>query len=332
MSPAWLRRSLTIPAIVLATAILIVTWPVLFPLALLADWAAGRPQAWARMLCFLIGYGLCEIAGLVASFALWLGAGAWIGFEAEPVQRAHYTLQRHWAAAIFATARACFGLRFDVEGEVPPPDRPLLVFPRHASLIDSFLPAVLFGAIGWRLRYVLKTELQLDPCLDVVGHRLPNHFLRRGSADAAGEADAIARLAHELGPGEGVLLFPEGTRFRPDRLDRNLAALAERDPARHARLCGLRQLLPPRTRGPQRVLEEAPDADICVMAHRGFEGFAGLRDLMGGGLVGRRIQLQLRVHARASVPAEPAARIAWLDTQWLAMDEWLASVDRPDAA
>lgn len=331
MSSPWLRRAVTIPAIILATLGLVVTWPVLFPLALLADTLAGRPQAWARLLCFLIGYGLCEIAGLVASFFLWVGGGVWVGFDAPAVQRGHYRLQRHWAAAIFATARTCFRLRLEVSGEVPAPDRSLLLFPRHASLIDSFLPAVLFGAAGWRLRYALKTELQFDPCLDVVGHRLPNHFLRRGGGDPEAEADAIGRLAHGLGPGEGVLLFPEGTRFREERRVRNLAALAERDPARHARLAGLRHLLPPRSRGPQRVLDEAPDADVCIMAHRGFEGFASLRDLMSGGLVGRRIRLQLSTHPRSTLPGDPAARLAWLDEQWLQMDDWLEKTEAPAA-
>ena len=57
----------------------------------------------------------------------------------------------------------CFGLDIRRQGSVPPRDRPLIVLPRHASLIDSFLPAVVLGGEGWRLRYVLKKHT------DVVG-------------------------------------------------------------------------------------------------------------------------------------------------------------------
>ena len=51
-----------------------------------------------------------------------------------------------------------------------------------------------------RLRYVLKHELRWDPCLDIVGWRLPNAFVRRGAQDTAGDvadgAQQAARRKH----------------------------------------------------------------------------------------------------------------------------------------
>ncbi len=67
-----------------------------------------------------------------------------------------------------------------------------IVLSRHASLGDSLLS-------GWALatelrlqpRYVLKKELLFDPCLDIVGLRVPNHFLDREASDGSVELDAL---------------------------------------------------------------------------------------------------------------------------------------------
>ena len=46
---------------------------------------------------------------------------------------------------------------------------------------------------GLQPRFVLKRELLLDPCLDVVGARIPNYFLDGGANDCAPEG-------RDLGP------------------------------------------------------------------------------------------------------------------------------------
>jgi hypothetical protein len=61
---------------------------------------------------------------------------------------------------------------------------PVIVFLRYASVADTLLPAVfLANPNGLKLRYVLKHELLLDPCLDIVGNRLPNSFVQRSAGD-----------------------------------------------------------------------------------------------------------------------------------------------------
>ncbi|MDC0708578.1 hypothetical protein POL68_08865 [Stigmatella sp. ncwal1] len=51
-----------------------------------------------------------------------------------------------------------------------------------------------------QLKYVLKRELLWDPCLDVVGRRLPNVFVERsgdrGKAEIEAVATLVARCAH----------------------------------------------------------------------------------------------------------------------------------------
>ena len=74
---------------------------------------------------------------------------------------------------------------------------------RRWALVAVALAVVLLAAAllsrphGVRLRYVLKRELLWDPCLDIVGHRLPNAFVRRGSRDTAGDVAAVRGLMAE---------------------------------------------------------------------------------------------------------------------------------------
>ena len=73
-----------------------------------------------------------------------------------------------------------------------------IVLARHASSADSLLSGWVFSNVaGVQPRYVLKRELLFDPCLDIVGLRVPNHFLDREATDSSVELDAL----RELGPG-----------------------------------------------------------------------------------------------------------------------------------
>ena len=55
---------------------------------------------------------------------------------------------------------------------------PLIVFIRHSSTIDTLIPTELITRRhGLKLRFVMKTELLADPCLDVAGHWVPNYFV-----------------------------------------------------------------------------------------------------------------------------------------------------------
>jgi hypothetical protein len=170
----------------------------------------------------------------------------------------------------------------------------------------------------------MKRELLLDPCLDVVGQRLPNVFVARGSGEPEREEAAIRALAQGLGPGEGMVIFPEGTRFTPARRERALERLeAGRAAERSERLRGLRHLLPPRPGGPLALLGAAPGADVLVLGHVGLEGLAGVSDLLSGALVGRTIRVRFWRHAAAAVPRDSGAALAWLDERWLELDGWV---------
>ena len=150
---------------------------------------------------------------------------------------------------------------------------------RHASIVDNLLPALFVAAPhGLRLRYVLKRELLSDPAIDIAGGRLPNCFVRRGADDAEAEIARVRALAAGLGPDEGVLIYPEGTRFT--------AAKRERAIERQPRAAELRNVPPPRPGGTLAVMETGADVVIC--AHHGLDGFASIGDPGAAGSCGGR--------------------------------------------
>jgi 1-acyl-sn-glycerol-3-phosphate acyltransferase len=200
----------------------------------------------------------------------------------------------------------------------------VIVLIRHTSLLDTLLPATLLTARdGTRLRYVLKRRLLLDPCLDVLGHRLPNRFTRRSSLERD-EVSAVGRLASGLGPQDGVLIYPEGTRFTPEKraqVIERLAASARPELAERAR--ALRNVLPPRLGGTLALLDAAPDADVLVIAHHGFEGSALPRDLWRGRLIGQTLTAKAWRVPAAEIPAGRDDRVDWLYEQWRRVDTWV---------
>jgi 1-acyl-sn-glycerol-3-phosphate acyltransferase len=315
---------LTIPAVALVAAGMVATTPVWAPIALVIDVVRGAPRVALRCGLFLTWFAACELAGL-------LGAGASIGVARlwpQGSERGLYALQRAWSGALFAGARRIFGFRLEVDGAEHAAGTPLLLFLRHASMADTLLPAVLVANVfGTRLRYVIKRELLIDPCLDVVGHRLPNYFVDRFSEEGSREAAAIGALAADLGKGDGVLIYPEGTRYTPEKRERIIARLAAAGDAEGAaRAAALHHVLPPRSGGPLALLEAAPQADVVFCAHAGFEAAATFPSLWRGDLVGRTIRVRFWRVPRSEIPGGGAERRAWLYGQWRRIDEWLDEV------
>ena len=327
----WRRRALTIPGCFAAAAVLLPLLPALVAAAVALDQLRGSRFSRARSALLLGSYLACEAAGLLASGALWIAAG----LDPPRAARWNFRLQCAWASALFGAARRLFALRLEVAGAEAASGGPLLVLMRHASLVDSLLPAALLSRrTGLRLRYVMKRELLWDPCLDVVGQRLPNAFVRRGSGDGAAEIASVAALGRDLGGDEGVLIYPEGTRYTPERRRQVLARLAESaEPKLVERARALQHLLPPRLGGVTALLDAAPNADVLICVHSGFEGVRGIGDLWGGALIGRRIQVQFWRVPAASIPREAAARVDWLFEQWERLDRWLdGHLAEPDRA
>ena len=324
----WTRRSLSIPAVLIGAAMALVAAPLWLPLAAGID-LFRRPRCALRFGLFLTVYLWCETLGLLASGLIWLASGAGRGEAARRrCRRWSFALQQRWAGVLFSSARRIFGFRLEVAGGEHLAEAPLLLFLRHASVADTLLPAVLVSAPhGIRLRYVMKRELLWDPCLDVVGHRLPNHFARRDSDDSEGERQAVAELARDLGSDEGVLIYPEGTRFTPAKRTRVLDRLRRGGHSDlHSRAERLERVLPPRLGGPLAMLEASPGVDVVFGAHAGFEGVGSLGDLWNGVLVDATVRARFWRVPAAEIPPSREARAAWLYEQWSRMDRSVAAL------
>lgn len=230
-------------------------------------------------------------------------------------------------AVLFGAMRRIWGVRVELTGEEElgaAPGGPLIVLMQHTSLVDTLLPTTYLTARrGLKLRWVLKKELLVDPCLDIAGLRLPNAFVGRDGSETGKALARLRQLATELPGDEGVLIYPEGTRFTPSKQRRALARIAEGAPEYLDAATALRRVLPPRLGGPLALIEAAPEADLVFIGHIGFEGLASLKSILSGDLVGRVVRLRFWRFTRASVPTDKAALVAWLWARWAALDAWV---------
>ncbi|MBM4383973.1 MAG: 1-acyl-sn-glycerol-3-phosphate acyltransferase [Deltaproteobacteria bacterium] len=323
----WGRRALSVPAVYLGLAITTLGLPLWLALAAIADVASGGPRRrWplVRSVVLLWGYFFWVCFGVTSWAVAELIS---FGTPRPRYLRRLFRLQQIWARGLFNMARRTLSLRVHVEEGFVPDEQPILLFVRHASLVDVLLPAVFVsGPHDVLLRYVMKREVLFDPAIDIVGQRLENAFVSRGKGSAEREEQAIRSLASGLGAREGVIVFPEGTRFSEDKQREAIGRVrASGDAERLARVEGLRHVLPPRSRGPLAVLDTAQRADVIFLAHRGFDGAHGALDLLRGTLIGRAIELKTWRVPRAEVPAEREACLAWLDREWARVDAWIES-------
>lgn len=319
------RRAVSIPALLLAALALVVLLPLWLPLAALSD---GVRLRWrlptVRLLAFAVCWAWLETIGVTVALLLWLSGQ-------RRNQRAHFGLQRWWAARLMGALQLTTGIRIEAADASSLPPGPAIMLCRHASLADSLLSAwVVTSTARMNPRYVLKKELLADPCLDIVGNRLPNYFLDRQAPDSTIELSKLRSLAAGLTDGEVAIIFPEGTRSSPKKRERALEKIRERDPARADRLAGMLHLLPPRPAGTQALLGGRPDADVIIAWHVGFDGL----DTFGGVLrhLARRpraVQFHARRIARADVP-DGASFTRWLDDQWLQSDRAVHDLLHPE--
>lgn len=314
------RRLTSVTGVFAAAVALTVLAPVWLPVVVVVDLLRGKRRLpLARLGAFGVCWAWLEVLGVLAAGALWLTGQ-------RRNHAAHYRLQRWWAGSILDALRLTCGLTVEVDGLAVLHPGPVVLLARHASLADSIVTASVVTVLAsMRPRFVLKRELLADPCLDIVGNRIPNHFVDREANDSGPELAALEAMVQGMGVDDVGVIFPEGTRANPHKRQRSLDRLAERDPARAERLAGLRHVLPPRPAGAAALLRGAPTADVVIAWHVGFEGL----DTFGGILraLGRPtspVRYVLRRVPRGEVP-EPSGDLRtftdWLDAQWLRMDD-----------
>ena len=317
-----LRRGFCVSQFSLIWLIFTIGMPAILVVAGLIDifrFTTRRTPATAwRFVATFYTYLSAEIIGLMILTGTWIVARG----NEEKIFRDATRTQTLWATSLFYALRKIFGLGLEVEGLEESTPGPIVVLIRHTSVLDTILaPAVITYPDNVFLRFVVKRELLWDPCLDVAGNRTKNHFVDRSSRDRAKEIERLKILGQDLTPREGVIIFPEGTRFTPNRQARALKKIKESMPELHDRASNLKHLLPPRPTGTLALLDLS--TDVLVVGHHGFDALTTWAQLWRGDLVGRTIRVHMWRISHQDIPKGSKERIDWLYDQWQRMDEWV---------
>lgn len=321
----WRRRLLSLGGVTLLGALLVAG----LPLAIVLGGLHGLVRPGSQ-LGVLRTYVTATWAAGLEVYGSALLFGAWLAALGDPARLGALTrrVQTHWSSLHVAALRRIFDLRIEAEGVDQIRPRPTIILMRHTSMLDTILPpALLVPAHDTRLRYVLKTELLIDPCLDIAGNRIPNLFVRRGAkGDAAQrELDHMGQLAATMEGTTAVVLFPEGTRATLEKRERAIDTLERADdPRLHNLLTAARRLhhlMPLRLGGAMSLLRGKPDADVVFVAHVGFDELTGYSALTGGKLVRRTVHVRFWRSVIAPPPDDGDALERWLLDRWQEVDD-----------
>ena len=315
--PKWL---ITVPLLFLTLGFLATTLPFTLIVALLASLLPAYRGA-VRALLFLLCFVLCEAVGVIIAAIIWV---RYRGNE-QQFLKANYQLQFGWSAALMNCARWVFSLTFHVHNAEALQGPAVIVLPRHASIADTVLPMTYYAIPQQtHLRYVIKKELQWDPCLEIVGKRLPNYFVDRLSQNSEREVDSVIALLNATPPEEGLLLFPEGTRFSASK-HKQLSAKSDLKSELSGQLERWPKLLPPRLGGCLGLLGANKHHDLLFFAHSGFEGSANFAELINGSWSHSNIHLEFWRVPFNEIPLGAEQQKAFLFEQW---DKMHATVER----
>lgn len=320
--PRWLRRGLSPVFVVIELALLVLCVLVAVVGGVLAPFNRKRPLL--RVGAFGAAYLGVECVALVATL------GAWLTRRAHPRawwQDYHYRLLRWTLGAILGAARRCCG--FVVSLEEPPVPGPLgasdpvLVLARHGGLGDSFsLVWMLLDHYDRRVRIVLKDVLQWEPLLDVILNRLDSCFLPAQGRGGEQLADRLGGLTRGLGPGDALLVFPEGGNWTPGRWRRAIRRLRVDRKHRAASTAALMShVLPPRPAGVLACLDARPGVAVVIIAHTGLDRLTTARQIWDA--LPFAEPMTVRWWPPAAVPEGEQARLEWLTTEWAVIDEWI---------
>jgi 1-acyl-sn-glycerol-3-phosphate acyltransferase len=287
-STSWPRRLAAVSFLML---IFLLLTGLALPMALIAAvYDLISPwQAALRLLATFWFYLFCEVIGVLVLLLAWFGAGVGASRQ-ERLLLFTARIQQRWTAALLGALRKIYRVGLEVEGLEAANPGPILILIRHSSLADTLLPvALLSSKQGLRLRYVIKRELLWDPCVEIAGNRLPNYFVDRHSENRDLELQGIADLTNNLSAQEGVLIYPEGTRFSPKKLERAKERLTDLEKELAS---SLQLVLPPRLAGVTTLLDAAP-LDVVFIAHHGLEFAAHWRSVWRGAMIGQTLRVKL---------------------------------------
>jgi len=290
----------------------------------------GRRRRVLRLAAFALNYCIVELTVIVGAGLLWLRhvvpGRHGVEWERRWVDANQGLLA--WALGrVLGAARRFLGFEVVVVESSDPAGLaevdPLLVLARHGGPGDSFaLVHLLLTRYHRSVRIVLKDILQLDPALDLLLNRLDCCFLGPASGDGRDTTDRLAQMASGLGPGDALLLFPEGANWTPKRRQRAIRHLWHHHKTHAARAATLMtNVLPPRPDGVFTCLDANPALGVVVMAHAGLDRMVRARQVWEH--LPLDTPMTVRAWPTAAVPIEREDRLAWLTLEWAVVDEWV---------
>jgi 1-acyl-sn-glycerol-3-phosphate acyltransferase len=316
------RRAITISLYMAAWVLLTLLAPVWLVASLVIGVIRRCSFVTLRLLIFawfFLGIAMVALVRLTVVFTFLRG-------RPEQLQARLFRLQQWWANAILRAASGLLELDIEIENADAALPGPTILLMRHASILDTLLPSVYVqGPTQWCVRYILKQELLFDPCLDVVGNALPNYFVDR-TGDRDREFEGIRALVKDLGD-DGVLIYPEGTRFSAEKLVRARKRVRELAPELAGAADALTHVLPPRPGGVLTLLDALPDVDCAILAHQGLEGLQKVKDVFSGSVIGSRVRGKVWRVRRSDIPATDDERMRWLYKQWSLVDAFVKDAE-----
>ncbi len=315
------RRILTVGIAWALFFVAIVLAPLAGLLAVITDLVLRR-NGWptVRLVAFFVLALWTEVSSHPVILWTWLS---------QPVARRTWTERNHglmhwWCGRLVRGAERVVGVRwdFDIPDDLGP--GPLLAFSQHVSIVDAIAPVYILGNHqGWYLRYTLTRGLRFDPCLDIVGHRIPNHFVARGTGDNTEELGHLRTLAADMEDDECAAIFPGGGLYTPSGLARAVSKLEERDSPQAGMAARFRHVMPPRPGGVNAFFDGSPEANVVIVGHVGFEPVASLRKFWHVVPLPEPVEVKVWRYERSEVPEDEETRMAWLYEKWLVMDDWI---------
>ncbi len=287
------RRITSLTALVIITLPLVVSAPVLLLIAVLLS-LLPQFRSLPHALLFALGFLYYECIGVARLTWVWL----WHRNKPDYLARNQH-IQYWWAGGLLRLGMKIYALELEISGAEDITGPSALVIARHTSIADTVLPMLYFAEHRREgLRYILKQELTIMPCLDIAGHRLPNLFVDRSGIDTERELQAVMALTRAASEKESILIYPEGTRFTAAKQQRLLAT----KPELREQIERWPGLLPPRLGGVSAMLSANPGKDVVFLAHTGFEGSASLHDLVNGSWRHQRVRLHFWRVPFAEIP------------------------------
>jgi 1-acyl-sn-glycerol-3-phosphate acyltransferase len=276
----------------------------------------------------VIAYFALELQVLTRCGVLWLLSGFGVRIRSPRFRAAHYHLLQVWVHGL--AKRVLRLLRIDLAPELEEAaqralesDQPLLFFSRHAGPGDTLL---LVDHLLTRYRrlpsVVFKDTLAVDPCVDLIGHRLPHAVL--DTSDREESEARIERVAANLAPRGILVLFPEGGNFTPERRRRALRKLWRKGRRRDAeRGRQMANVMPPHPTGVQAALRGNPGADVIFSAHTGLGLAAFPRELWRHTPIGQTLRTRMWLDSATDRPTDPDGQIDWLYSWWRRLNRWV---------